>query len=530
MLKAIKIGAKDNVAVVLQSVSLGDQVQVVETGEVYQAAEFIKAGHKMALQAFSQGDTVIKYDIPIGKMKAACPVGGWIHCHNVEDTTAQLCSGYCEQYRQAAKEGKLRPKQSAPVKPSRTIMAYPRSNGQFGINNYIMVFPTCVGANAMAEALCGRCSAGWMVCDKEFLHDGRISEFTQMVISKTAQNPNIYAALIVGQPDEEEMNRRIADEIRANGTKAAYLEVEFGVSGIALEEGLGILKTWEQEAKALKRQPVSMEGFTMAVHCGGSDWTTALSGNPTLGVAADYIVEQGGFVVMDEWGGLPGSEHILAENAVTPEVGLELIDKVLLTRQRYIRDTGAPVEASNPIPENKEGGITTLVEKSTGNIKKAGSTGLQGVLPIATRPAAPGVYVQDQPCGGPSATAVYLAMAGCHLNVFVTGVGIMYYELPHMMTIRLTGNPETFRDHEQEYKLDFNAGVVIDGKPMQEAGKDLFEYIIAVAEGREIPKSEVDKLNYYCMYYYENGIEDTPYYYIQNYREQMKMQADRKKA
>lgn len=38
MLKAIKIGAKDNVAVVLQSVSLGDQVQVVETGEVYQAA------------------------------------------------------------------------------------------------------------------------------------------------------------------------------------------------------------------------------------------------------------------------------------------------------------------------------------------------------------------------------------------------------------------------------------------------------------------------------------------------------------
>lgn len=49
-------------------------------------------------------------------------------------------------------------------------------------------------------------------------------------------------------------------------------------------------------------------------------------------------------------------------------------------------------------------------------------------------------------------------------------------------------------------------------------------------EGREIPKSEVDKLNYYCMYYYENGIEDTPYYYIQNYREQMKMQADRKKA
>ena len=32
---------------------------------------------------------------------------------------------------------------------------------------------------------------------------------------------------------------------------------------------------------------------------------------------------------------------------------------------------------------------------------------LQGILKMATRPTTPGVYLQDQPCGGPSATGIY---------------------------------------------------------------------------------------------------------------------------
>ena len=312
----------------------------------------------------------------------------------------------------------------------------------------------------MAEALCGRCSAGWMVCDKEFLHDGRISEFTQMVISKTAQNPNIYGALIVGQPDEEDMNRRITDEIRANGTKAAYLEVEFGVSGIALEEGLGILKTWEQEAKALKREPVSMAGFTMAVHCGGSDWTTALSGNPTFGRGGGLYCGAGRLCGHGR-GGLPGSEHILARMP-SPRSGAGADRQVLLTPRAVYPGHRRPVGGVQSHSREQRAALRPLRKKSTGNKRRRAH---RGVAPIATVPRLPGAYVQDQPsCGGPSATAVYLAMARCPTSLSPAWA-LCTMRLPHMMTIRLTGNPETFRDHEQEYKLDFNAGVVIDGKP-----------------------------------------------------------------
>ena len=55
MPKAIQINAKDNVAVVPQSVEAGQQVQVVETGAVVTATEFVKAGHKICTARLSHG-------------------------------------------------------------------------------------------------------------------------------------------------------------------------------------------------------------------------------------------------------------------------------------------------------------------------------------------------------------------------------------------------------------------------------------------------------------------------------------------
>lgn len=494
MIYALKINPKDMVAIVPKSIDAGEEVRVSGTQEQVIAREAIPAGHKIALMDLKQGDLVVKYGIPIGRMMSDCPAGGWVHCHNLEDNTAELCTGHCEKYRESG----------------RKIMAYPRADGQFGIRNYLMIFSTSIAGNALAEQLSNATSTVWWVCDKRFLEDGHISDFTKMAIEKTAENPNIYAALIVGDEADRARNESICAEIREVSKKdVCFCAADGGAE--ALRQGTETLERWQAAAAALKREPVSMEGFMMAVHCGGSDWTTALSGNPTLGVAADHIVEEGGYVVMDEWGGLPGSEHLLAGSARTRKLGLEIIDKVMEVRERYIRDTGKPVEETNPYQCNKDGGITTLVEKSTGNIKKAGSSGVQGILKMATRPTTPGVYLQDQPCGGPNGTGIYAAMCGCHVHVFVTGVGYVYYEIPYMPGIRMTGNSETFAN--PVYKLDFNAGTAMEGHPMADVGKELFEYIIAVAEGREEPKTEKDKLLCFPMYYYADEFAELDGYY-----------------
>ncbi|MBQ6260895.1 MAG: UxaA family hydrolase [Firmicutes bacterium] len=479
MYYAMMINEKDNVAMATTNVPAGEKVLVTLTGQEVVAAEDIKAGHKMALCDLKKGDFVIKYGIPIGNMKSDCPVGGMVHVHNLEDTTEELCTGYVKKYRESG----------------RTMKVYPRANGDFGIRNYIMVFATTPEANALAEAISDATGCNWMVCNREELKDGEITDFTVKAMGYTGRNPNVYAALVVGDAEPSAKSAEVKSLIEETGKPVAYL----GSCKCNLEEGCNIVKAWQKDAAAQERVDTPLDGFKIAVHCAASDWTTALTGNPAVGLAADHIVKNGGMVIMDEWAGFPGSEHLMAQKAVTRKLGLQIIDKVDEFRARYLAETGKPVEATNPFPSNIEGGITTLVEKSTGNIKKAGNTDIQGIIGFCEKPERPGVWLQDQPCGGPSSTAIYGALSGVHLNILITGMGYVYHEIPNMPTIRLTGNPETFK--VDTHKLDFDAGQALLGKTLQEVGDDLFEYIISVAEGKD-PKCEERKIKYFMFYYY----------------------------
>lgn len=498
--KALKINSSDNVAVVSRNVKAGQQIQLVGTDIVYTAKEDIRAGHKIALIDLEKGSTVIKYGIPIGRALAEIPEGSWVHCHNLEDITEELCNQYCEEY----------------WKGQKTIQAYPRENGEFGVANYIMIFSTGLKTNEFAEELSQRTGAIWMVCDKYQLEKGALSDLTKTVITKTAENPNIYAALIV-DGEEEFRYLELADEIRKAGKTVSYIAVEAESSKTKLKEAADQIAVWKKEIERLERKPVPIEGLTIAVHCAGSDWTTALSGNPVLGVAADHVAADGGYVFMDEWAGFPGSEHLLAEHAASRKIGAELIEKVKETRARYLRETGKTVEETNPYPSNKEGGISTLVEKSTGNIKKAGSTKLQGILKIGEKPTVPGLYLLDQQCGAPASTGVYGALSGCHIHVLVTGVGYIYDEIPHLLDIRITGNPETFQN--PEYKLDFNAGAALEDKSLEETGKELYEYILAVAEGRSIPQNEAGKSKAFIMCCPNDRFSGEEYIRVEDYQE-----------
>ena len=44
----------------------------------------IPLGHKVAVKAMADGDTVVKYDHDIGRAIAEIPVGGYVHAHNVK--------------------------------------------------------------------------------------------------------------------------------------------------------------------------------------------------------------------------------------------------------------------------------------------------------------------------------------------------------------------------------------------------------------------------------------------------------------
>lgn len=468
----LQIDKKDNVGIAYSKISVGEHLQISGQSETdITAQEDIPVGHKVLLTDQPEGAEIIKYGIPIGRLKEPAYAGAWIHEHNLLDITEEICDGYCDEF----------------IHQVETIHAYPRSYGGYGVANYVMLFPTSVKANALAKRLSDETGAFWLVADKNLADDGHLSEKQQQDLIKTALGRNIYAAYLLDVEATEAYQAIVNSEELADRTILHRIIQNTSEEQAARDEVIKLI----EEADRQQRTAVPLEGLTVTVHCAGSDWTTALSGNPALGIAADHIVKHGGYVYMDEWNGFPGSEHILAKQAATREIGLQIIQKVQEVREDIYRKTGKHVEDFNPVPSNKEGGITTLVEKSTGNIKKAGSTPIQGILTPGDRPGIPGVYLLDQRAGAPAATGIYGAMSGAHINVQVTGVGFLYDEIPQLLNIRETGNPETYRN--PEYLLDFNAGTSFGEETLEETGRRLYEFIIDVAQGKVIPKDEADK-------------------------------------
>ena len=508
----------------------GQEIVVVESGQRIIAKEHFGAGHKVALVRIEAGENVIKYSIPVGRMTSAVDIGELVHVHNVEDTTEELLSEYCRQFRSGVRKIKEYPPKDDAYEP-RKIKAYPRENGSFGIRNYIMVIPTTPACNGAAEAISDRTGCTWFVCDRTRLEGGLLTDYTRNAMIFTGRNPNIYAVLVIGSDAAGRGGKEISDEIAKTGKPVRYIEIGENDEQDAIRDGIAIIEGFQDDAAGLKRELVSMEGFGLALHCSGSDWTTAINGNSSVGEAADIIVRNNGRVFMTEWMEWSGSQHLMAEKCASYELGLELLDTLDDVRATVLRETGKPVEYMNPVQSNKDAGLTTLVEKSTGTISKIGSSQIRGLLDFCQQPTGAGVWLPKHASIWPPTTAIYSALSGAHMSVHITGVGFLYFELPHMVCVRTTGNPETFSN--DEYKLDFNAGMVFDGRSIPEVGEILFEYLIRIVEGDEEPKCEHNKERAFNMYYYtENEFgEETDqsrmlYIFSGDYHEKRKQYTD----
>ena len=79
--------------------------------------------------------------------------------------------------------------------------------------------------------------------------------------------------------------------------------------------------------------------------------------------------QQGGTGILGETPEIYGAEHLLTRRAVRREVGEKLVERIKWW-EWYTGIFGAEIN-NNPSPGNKEGGLTTIYEKSLGAIAKA---------------------------------------------------------------------------------------------------------------------------------------------------------------
>ena len=164
-------------------------------------------------------------------------------------------------------------------------------------------------------------------------------------------------------------------------------------------------------------------------------------------------------------------------------MGEKLVERIRWW-EKYAAMFGAEID-NNPSVGNKEGGLTTIYEKSLGAIAKGGTTALRAVYEYAEAVTEKGFVIMDTP-GYDPASVTGMVAGGAHIIVFTTGRGSCFGCKPSP-TIKVATNSPMFKRMEDD--MDINAGVVIEGQTLESVGEEIFEKIIAVASG-EATKSE----------------------------------------
>jgi altronate hydrolase len=236
---------------------------------------------------------------------------------------------------------------------------------------------------------------------------------------------------------------------------------------------------------SIQRVALPIKHIMLGTNCGGSDGNSGVTANPALGVASDLLIQHGGTSILGETPEIYGAEHLLTRRAVTRAVGEKLVERIKWW-EWYTGVFGAEIN-NNPSPGNKEGGLTTIYEKSLGAIAKAGSTAMTDVVHYAEPVTAKGFVVMDTPGYDPVSMTGIVA-GGANVLVFTTGRGSVFGCKP-APSIKVATNSPLY--HHMIDDMDINAGVILEGVPVESVGQKIFEEIIAVASGKKT-KSEVN--------------------------------------
>ncbi|OUN01130.1 MAG: carbohydrate hydrolase [Paenibacillaceae bacterium ZCTH02-B3] len=362
---------------------------------------------------------------------------------------------------------------------------YVRENGKVGIRNHVLVMSSVGCANTVVEKISAQTGANPITHQQGCLQLGVDQELTKKTLIGAGNNPNIGAVLIVGLGCETVQPTLLAEHIK--GKRVEYITIqECGGTTKAVEKGVAIVREMQKELEKQKREPVDISHLIIGLKCGGSDTFSGLTANPVLGYVSDRLVDLGGTVILSETPGFFGGDRYLRERIVTEE-GRKKFDEILNTMWQESSRLGETLADGELSPGNIKGGLTTLIEKSLGGIKKGGSRPIQGVLDFADEITGKGLWIMDTP-GFDIITISGQTAGGAQMILFTTGRGSPV-GCTLSPVIKVCSNSKTYEWMNED--MDINAGKIIDeGLPISEVGEELLMKMIEVANG-EPTKSEL---------------------------------------
>ncbi|MFW6102722.1 MAG: UxaA family hydrolase [Chloroflexota bacterium] len=367
-----------------------------------------------------------------------------------------------------------------------SFRGYQRPDGSVGTRNYVAVIPTVVCATATARQISSNVKGS-----VPFLHQQgcALAPYDLDLVNRTllnlALNPNIYSVILISLGCDPVDIDGIAEGIAKADKPVEKLVIqEVGGTLATVEKGTRIARKMVGDATRIVREEFDDCKLMFGAECGGSDTTSGLGANPAIGAAFDILVRNGGDAVFSETTEFIGAEHLLAQRAVTPEVGNTITSMVRRYEERFL-EKGVDMRGANPTKGNIQGGLTTIEEKSLGAVSKGGSETIQEMYEYGERPTKRGLTIVDGPgFDAPSLTA--MAAAGATVMFFSTGRGTPLGS-PFVPVIKVTANASTFE--RMNDNIDFYVDLTRKDS-IKEIGESLYSHALEVASGMQT-KSEI---------------------------------------
>jgi altronate dehydratase large subunit len=265
-----------------------------------------------------------------------------------------------------------------------------------------------------------------------------------------------------------------------------HLQPDGTVNCIA--EGTRLASRMVLQASKQRREPCPISDLTIGVECGGSDTTSGLSCNPVIGRMADRLIDDGGTVIISETSEFIGAEHLFAARAANDEVKNAFLAAVRGMEDMAIR-RGVNMRDSQPAPDNKKGGLTTVEEKALGAQAKSGKRPLVGVLSYGQAPVRKGLHFMDAPSPAVENLTAF-AIGGCQLICFGTGVGNPIGNMV-VPTIKISGNVNTVRTMGDNIDVDVSA-VFESSASIADLGDGLYDTVAEVGSGTRVTSEVLD--------------------------------------
>ena len=403
-------------------------------------------GHKLAARAIAQGETILKYNCPIGVATQPIPAGAFVHTHNVDE---QL------------------PADLHAPEVRTMLQGYLRADGRKGIRNILVVAYLVECAHHVAREIAasfrdrGVHLIGFPGCYP--------NAYALAMMEKLCTHPNVGGALLVSLGCEGFNKRQLAESVDGVGTAGADARHP-GHRRHAQDDRRRPRVDRADAAAACRatfRSRCVLDELVVGTICGGSDATSGLTANPAMGVAFDLLVADGAAAIFEETGELIGMEHLMAARAASAALGDEL-KRTVAKAARLLRDAG--------LRQLRAGQCRRRTHDHRGEVARR----LRQVRAVAHRrhhQAGHRAAAQaDSTCSTSCPTARCASAfptstttprspnsspAASHLILFSTGRGSVVGSAIAPV-IKVCANPETWQRMQDD--MDVDAGRILDGR------------------------------------------------------------------